>query len=502
MQDSLDTYGFNELKSFPLRDTSWEDDWQELQDACCYLTPWGKDLLSKNLRGIAESVVLEPHYTCKDHRNLYSNYYSKKFLQSSAYTSRLHFFDKPDIFIPDLLVKPEKYRKQYLGFSVIRPVNDHCLGRSVFDPLKILQNEPTKFFCLRTEFKVHIGGIDFSVKGYPYTSQTSDVTVCAHSALWGVCRYLSERYSLYGELYPFDLVKLTDPNLGRTFPYRGMTYSDYSKILSDFGSFPLVLRIKSHPERKRLIPDRFKDLYSYVESGFPVLASFQGHVVTLIGHTIDYKRPIKADKQGLIDSSSFLRHFVVVDDNFFPYRFLGFRNDPTNYGGKYTEKYSIESIYPAVCPLPEKAFLPAEQARKIAYRYVIALENRIEKTGKRPWVTRLFLTTNTAFKRRKIELSQVSGKLDGLCYFVSNLRLPHFIWVMEIGPLNRYKKGFCTAEIIIDATAGINDIGVIYMRIGNIIFFRRKMSIFAEQPSEFRQFTHNLGEWQNEKIVK
>jgi hypothetical protein len=37
---------------------------------------------------------------------------------------------------------------------------------------------------------------------------------------------------------------------------------------------------------------------------------------------------------------------------------------------------------------------------------------------------------------------------------------------MEISPLDLYKKGKCTAEIILDATAGLLDDGIIYTRIG------------------------------------
>lgn len=118
----------------------------------------------------------------------------------------------------------------------------NTVGRTVIDPVKLPINTRDAFYCLTTKFSAHICGQSFSVFGYPYTSQTTDVNACAHSALWGVCRYLSERYSPYGEPLPFDIVRITDTAQGRTFPYKGMTYADYSRILAEFGVFPIVLR--------------------------------------------------------------------------------------------------------------------------------------------------------------------------------------------------------------------------------------------------------------------
>lgn len=32
--------------------------------------------------------------------------------------------------------------------------------------------------------------------------------VCAHAAIWGTCRYLSQKYPSYRELYPYDIQDL------------------------------------------------------------------------------------------------------------------------------------------------------------------------------------------------------------------------------------------------------------------------------------------------------
>ena len=483
---------------YPVTDGNWDKDWARLSTDCKYLTDWGTNLLKSGLKGSIKSILLEPYYVCKDHRNLFSNFYSKKFEQISPFTQRLHFFSKSVTDAREVIINPEEYKDAYVGYSVIRPVKDRCIGRTVIDPSKLATINKDNFYCLRTDFQAHIGGRHFTVKGYPYVSQDEDVTVCSHSALWGICRYLSERYTIYAETYPFDLIRLMQPIRGRTFPYRGMTYADYCVILSEFGSYPILMRLKENRNVAQYDNAEYENLYSYIESGFPVLASYQGHVVTVIGHTIDYSKSVSPDADGFLSSSAFLKQLVVVDDNFFPYQLLGQKDDADNYGARYTNpKYDICSIVVAVCPLPEKVFLPAEKARGVGLKYFKGLKRELETIGRGPYVTRLFVATNTAFKRRKLEtniFSGRSGKIDVLSYYVSEFNLPHFVWVMEVSPIGLYKKGICAAEIVLDATSNVHESVVIYMRIGNTLVVDGLQRKYAGCPEQFHQYTHNLGE--------
>jgi hypothetical protein len=356
-------------------------------------------------------------------------------------------------------------------------------------------------------FKAQINGAVFKVRGYPFTAQDADATLCAQSALWGVCRYLSERYPMYRELYPFDFIRMTESSKGRAVPYRPMSGPDYCKILTDFGAFPIHrgLQKKGTSAGSLVLDgDAFQDLYSYVESGFPVLASLHlplgpGHVVSLIGHTIDYEKPLGAASE-LIDSSHFLKQFIVVDDNFFPYQLLGYEDDLENYGALYEkngEKVGIGHVITMTCPLPEKVFVPAELARKKALRFCRRSLSKLKLTGLGPFVTRLFVTNSSAFKSMK--LAQARSGPDLASGLVTNLHLPHFVWIMELSPLELYKKQKCTAEIVIDATAGPEDEGVIYMRIGEQMYFAREKGAGLWDKIEgalgqFPQYMHNLGE--------
>ncbi len=444
-----------------------------------------------------QCIVLEPRYNCKDFRNLFTHFYSKKFQVCFSDCSRLHFFKKRDINVSKLLTRPDMFQDDYLGFSVIRPVPERCLGRTILDPYKIGLSINDQFYVLRTAFTVQINGAKLVVEGYPYTSQDTDATLCAQSALWGVCRFLSEKYRVYKELYPYDFIRMTEPSQGRTVPYRGMTYTDYCKILSDFGTFP-VFRVLQRSNGWD--SEAFDDLCAYVESGFPVLASLRGigHVVSIIGHTLDYNKSVSSGE--FISSSNFLKRFIVIDDNFSPYALLGYDGDPENYGDNYGEKVSIKNIHTITCPLPEKVFLPAKDARAKAMKLCNMHLKAIKATGTGPYVTRLFVTTNSSFKKRKLDSVTKTGRSDKASTLITNLHLPHFIWVMEIAPLEIYKAYHCTVEIVLDATSRIHpDDGHIYTRIGNeLIFAAEDQSIIKKAigsaPIKFPQYTHNLGE--------
>ncbi len=485
---------FNQFDVVQINNSTLDDDWNKIKKTATNLTTWGFDLLKNNLSNVVKTIFIEKDYICKDHRNLYSNFYSKKFQESSSYCNRLHFFSKNNMSLNDIVFNTQEYNDDYIGFSIIRPLKKRCIGRTIIDPLKINHPSYPNLYCLRTPYQSYISGNRLIVKGYPYISQDSDVNVCAHATLWGVCRYLSERYTIYNEMYPFDLVNLTLPYHGRTFPYRGMNYSDYCKILSDFGCYPIVLKLKERSEDKEHIKEEFMDLCTYVESGFPVLASFVGHVIAIIGHTLDYSKSFTIENN-IIDSSQFYKQFIVVDDNFFPYQLLGEEGDSQNYANLPGQnfQFNIKSIFTAVCPLPEKAFLTATKIRKYALTFFDKYKKELKKIGKDPWVSRLFLTTSKAFKEYKIKIVDNRNKEIIFSALVAQLNLPHFIWVMEISTIELYKKNECISELIMDSTAGSSEEAAIYLRIGNDFISNDQIIPFKDALNSFPQYKHNLG---------
>ena len=491
----------NPLTAYPVGKTSAQ--WQQLKTDCPSLSDWGIKTLRQGLDGYVGTVLMEPRYICKDHRNLFSNFYSKKTNPRSHECTRLHFFSDPDLTSRKFLLDGETSQPGYLGYSVIRPVPERCLGRTVIDPYLVGRNVSAGFYTMRTPFRLHCSGHLLTTHGYPYMSQDTDVTVCAHATLWGVCRYLSERHSTYAELLPYDLVRLTAPTVGRVTPYRGMTYQDYSKILSDFGCHPVIILAKNPTTATTIMPEALQEIYSYIESGLPVLASLHnaavgGHVAALVGHTLDFNRPPASDVDGLVDSSCFMDRFIVMDDNFFPYRLMGFPGDPQN----YWSMFDIDKIVTGVCPFPEKVYLPAPKARNLARKILKGYLSRGMRAdfgtsdANDPLVTRLFVTTGASWKNRKLRMAVTNGTTtDTINTFIPEFFLPHFIWVMEVAPYSLHRQGLCTAEIVLDATANeLEESPVIYARIGASLILGGRRQMLPGHPGIYKQFTHNLGE--------
>lgn len=490
-----------------LEDQADQSRWDLLKQHCTHLSKWGITTLQSGLRESGKTIVVEPRYVCKDHRNLHSHFYSKKFKERSSVCARLHFFDRTGIKKADISDNLSSLQDNYIGYTVIRPVSQRCLGRTVIDPWKVGKKTTDGFYMLRTKFKGHLNGPPLDAWGYPYMSQDTEATVCAHTALWSMCRYLSERYTVYPETYPYDFITGTTDTDGRTAPYRGMTYTDYSRLLIQFGCHPQILAMQKNISSESTDPAKPKTqlseielakLCTYVESGFPVLASYRGHVVSVVGHTMDYNKNPSPNEHGWIDSSGYLKQFVVVDDNFFPYQLLGFQKDTEN----YSSQYSIENLYTAVCPLPEKVYLPSEKARGICEtllkRFVSQHSAEVMAGESGPLVTRLFVTTANALKRRKLEKSLIEGKVtDPFAVKISEMHLPHFVWVMEVSPLKLYKRKQCTTEIVLDTTANGLEECLIYARVGAKLILNNNFVELRNSKlnlSMFAQYTHNLGE--------
>ncbi len=100
------------LKKYSL---SQDSDWDTLINEIPFLTNWGCMTLRDGLIDIAKVVLVEPFYICKDYRNLYSYFYSKKFKQRDIYCHRLHFFSNESINISDLFDNLSEAQKHYLG---------------------------------------------------------------------------------------------------------------------------------------------------------------------------------------------------------------------------------------------------------------------------------------------------------------------------------------------------------------------------------------------------
>jgi len=425
-------------------------DWDEVKTlAGDFLLPHDLDGLKQLLDGFVRSVYIEHDYVDADYRDTYSHFYSKKFAHYPDRAIRLLFFSDP--IAADDWSEPAKFSNAFIGYSVIKPNRVVSIGRTMIDPRRA--NVPPGF-VIATKFVANLLGAELAVEGFPYMGQDTDVTICAHSALWSCLRYFLQRYPEYPEIHPYEITQLTiDFSRGRLVPSRGLTMEQVTEILTRYGFHP---RFYDKPDLNHQV-DFERLLYTYIESGIPVIVSLKlvdgsGHAIAGIGHSSDFTRP---PPLGIRWSHEYFSGLIVNDDNLPPYRLVPKKfGISTNAGTDYI----FGDIKGFIVPLYEKIHLAAEDAFSMVETILsddqIGLST-LRSPGLPPGdlVIRLFLTSSRSWKRNR-RGSQMPNDL-GLLY--SAMPMPKFIWVAELSTRALYPKGKVLGEIVIDATASFLD---------------------------------------------
>jgi len=416
-----------------------DTDWEALLDICGgFLTSGALDKFRNRLQGHAQSVVVERDYIDKDYRDTHSGFYSRKFAEYPTRCLRLHFFSEE--IAPDRLWSIGENQASYIGYSVIRPTRINCIGRTLLDPAKLGIQGPYHL-CLQAS-ELTLLGHKLEVKGFPYISQDTDVTVCAHAACWMVFRYFSEKYSFYREIYPFQIAQLTsDYSHGRRIPSPGLTVLQVAEVFNAEGFFPLIY-VESQWDTGRFR----RLLYYYIESGFPVVAclSSRKHAVTILGHVSDFDAV--PSLPGPVDSADLVTGFVLNDDNHLPYQVIS--ADPQS----HPDGFTLDEVDSFVVPLPEKVHLLAhhveDRARQILGHPEFGIEKLSPGVSMQNLVFRIFLTSARGYKRNRRELVPNSD----LRRFYTWLPMPRLIWVAEISRADLYPEQVI-GEIVWDSTA-------------------------------------------------
>jgi len=457
---------------FKLIQVGSPENWEALISKTNYwLVPEDQEKLAKLLSSTVKCILIEYEYIDKDYRDTYSNFYSKKFAHYPSRTIRLHFFgrhlENQDIW------RLDEFKGHYIGYSIIRPTRVRSIGRTIIDPSKLPNIQG--HMC-QAEYDVHLLGQSLKVRGFPFITQDSDVTVCAHAAAWMLFRYFSEKYRNYSEVYPFQITHLTsDHSHGRIVPSTGVTISQLAEIFFEFGFHPRIYTRGTFDN-----PEMFKRiLYYYVESGIPVVAGMaeKEHAVTIFGHRMNLN-PLET--KSLYYSSDFLDGFIFNDDNSMPYGVLPLKHTAGC-------EYALDDINSFVVPLYEKIYLTAEHIETLFSRVtgdskLFALRNQSPSLYNNQIVYRIFLTSAKSYKAfwRKYRFNQPLAQL------YLQIPMPRFIWVCELTTLDRYTRSNpkVLGEIIWDATASQNEV-LPYILHYPELFTAMDRNIIGPKPNDF-----------------
>jgi hypothetical protein len=429
-----------------------EDDWLEVARLTGgWLSEDGIARLTQALAGQCRTVVIEMVYVDRDYRNTFSNFHSTRFQPPPPICRRLHFFAAE---LSELSrVELEKCAEAYLGYSIVRPTRPNCIGRTLIRPPDCFQDQWSVRLCKE---EVNFWGAKLAVHGFPFISQDTDVTCCAQSALWMLLRYYSNSYHTYKERHPHEIGLLTSEiQTTRLFPTTGLTTEEIAFALRRGGLGPVIYNRKDHKQ------DFDALLFTYIESGIPLLVCFKDHVVaafgtvprigkrprTLVEPTV--KRP-GARAAGLWDG------ILINDDNSAPYSVL-----PFNVRRQFEKPHIVSDYRPRhiecfVVPLADRIHLPADEfdrvVRKTLRDPTIGLRAHAPdlRAMGRSLIRRDFLTTGRSFKR---SLTRRDGMDNTVKRKLLDTPMPHFVWVSELWDAARYGADRpVLGELIRDAT--------------------------------------------------
>lgn len=493
-------------------DAGKETAWKEIREKTGnMLTQWGIDRLREGLDPYVKTVLVEKPYICEDFRSLHRHFYGRKFRERSSKCCRLHFFNE-HLSKNEVLLQASK--EHFIGFTVVEPLMVRCIGRSIINPERI-GHDPRRVHLLSTRFRNRVGGTIYECLGFPYRTQSNEATVCAHVTMWAVCRYLSEKFRLYRKHLPYELIEMAGRRNGRVIPHHGLSYADYSEMLDRFGCHPVIVSnhgigptpfssTKSGITNQRKFREFQKSLYCYMESGFPLIATFGGHVVSIVGH-VSLSDEDASERAGKsiepIHASELVDEYVVMDDNYFPYqRMTRSVGDAENY------QRALEQLRGIVVPLPDEVYLRPRDVDKFTRKLLAdaKFKSRVDKVLSEldlaePLVYRPFLATGVSFKQFK-QKRLVEKPTDRAINYQLQLSLPRFVWCVELSTPGLRAKDEAFGEILLDATAGESDLEPIFVRIGSQIARSRtkdgefRLDYSDRNPySTFAQYRHNLG---------
>jgi hypothetical protein len=414
------------------------------------------------------TVLVEYRYVDPDYRSEFARFWARTFRERSPFARRLHFFEAV-IEKHQLHDLPVPGDAGYLGYTVVRPVPNGPVGRTVIVPPEEFNRVDATLVLIRDS--VQIAGREYEVRGAPFAQQDGQLLRCAHVAAW-MCHYSAYRRGFVGRQLTASFIDAAPPSLSydRLLPSHGMnslqiqaTFAAFNvpAVLYDLDQLPEVGGVTNpkvpvnkvnkydEPEPGGMWDTRiFSIVCRYLNSGFPVMVGTgTEHAFTLIGWYRD---------------GDAIR-FIANDDVDGPYKTIP---------SPFTDKPERLPWKMLMVPLPPNAFVEAEAAENFAFdtfvRYAsLGVEHwaklfgdeiakRLVELGRRVKDDELKL--RTAFRENRDYKARIGdrGFDDPLVRMVRLAHLPHYSWVVEVHePKNCAvpEEPCVVAELVIDSTS-------------------------------------------------
>lgn len=403
--------------------------------------------------------LIEWPYVDKVYRSSYNTYFSSKQSKHGKDCVRLSLFEgeilKEDFRSRD---KVTKIARQFRGFMVLRPIGQGMIGGCVMAK-EVLKK--ADFLTLEAPFASTANSIELVVRGFPYSSQDTEINTCAEIVLWGMMEYLSAKYADYRPILPVTIIDtLKDYVPERQLPSWGLTSMQMAYALKKFG---VGSRIYGRYQFKL---GQFENLLStYVESGLPVILIVQNseitHAVLAIGHEkitdemidalpvttetdLEIAGIILKKNIQLFDYDDIPKRMVLMDDNVPPYQLSASESADSNCVVGSWRKCDITDY---IVPFHTGIYLEAEPAKR-KLKELLFKEKIVIPNNSRILI-RIFLLSSRSFKDRLAKDQSIPNLAKEL---MLNTIMPGFIWVGELSNKELIKQGQALGLFVLDAT--------------------------------------------------
>lgn len=220
-----------------------------------------------------------------DYRSDTSHFYARAFRPPPNTTERLIF------------ASSTSSAAELVGAAVVRPLPQQ-VGRTMLAPPLDLE----RYITCTAAMPVHAFGFDWTVTGFPFTSQDGEYGVCAHAAIWAIARYHhlrfgTDKHTISSIIEAAGLRERPD----RTARSEGLYATEIVRAFRGIGLPALQYSVEGieTPENVHTVACR------YLNSGIPVAVVTKNHMKILVGYG------------EAADGSIF---YIVSDDNYSPYQ--------------------------------------------------------------------------------------------------------------------------------------------------------------------------------------
>lgn len=438
-----------------------------------------------------KTVVIENDYIDRNFIDDYCGYYAKCFKNYPKKCKRLLFFNErfnqDSLFDAALNPSSESryiIQSSFCGSAVLRPIPGAHLGNvclSTYPP----EAGKQRVFPLLRPYKAHFMGLDLEVMSVAFQEQDNVISACATSALWSAFHCLSALHA-HDVPSPFQITQNAHKILIEPGEYnvldKGLFPSQMAAAIADEGYSPLLNGCKSKSFLKAVCR-------AYLNVRQPVILGISlayeneedhtgcgkknyivgEHSVTVTGYRIKQDLPPVYSTGQILDPADTAYHndirlissnidkFYAHDDQIGPFASLIDRSEywqrlETRWNYYKDPKDPIDaSVNLLIIPSNKKIRIRFPLIFNFIARCNRQLKIVWNKLGRSlVWDPRLF--TIADFKRRIANRQYFEADSDDLRFKVLSIRLPRFIWIVDLWQFNGNTKEQLLTTFIFDAT--------------------------------------------------